>query len=423
MKKILFLLFVSVQFGCFSAAPKDSLAKSLSSFATQSFYIAYTNQDNMTYCPLSLYTTLLMVYLGSKNTTQKEIMSSLHLGLSKPEVLTSYASLMKSSEESHPSNNTDKRKKKDKNKGYKFINANSMWVANAFPVLQSYRNMIEESFHSQIFSVNFQTPSAVLSQINNWAKSQTEGKISNVLSSEDLNPLIRMLLLNAVYFKGAWKKPFNEKKTAPDDFYIEPDISNVSVKVDMMSQTGSFQYLENDNFQAVSLELEKKIKQNNVSCLFFLPKKEQGNPYKEIMNYFNNSKEDLFSLIKNMKPDYGQIKLPKFSVSNRIYFNDVLRSLGMQQVFSQDANLSEISNKKNLHVSDVIQSALFSMDEKGIVAAAVTAASIGITSTLPEQPNFYFTANRPFVYFLIDLDKEIILFMGVYGKPQLPKQS
>jgi len=110
-------------------------------------------------------------------------------------------------------------------------------------------------------------------------------------------------------------------------------------------------------------------------------------------------------------------KIPKFTAKNKINLNGILKSMGLDNAFSSNANFSLMNGKKNLSLTEVLQSSLFSIDEKGIVAAAATAATLSITSIHPKETRASFIADRPFAYFLVDLDTKAILFMGVYESP------
>ena len=249
---------------------------------------------------------------------------------------------------------------------------------------------------------NFGSENAsALSYINNWAKEQTKGMITNLL--DDLDPTTYALLMNAIYFKGIWCEniKFDAKDTKAEKFTRE---DGTETKVDYMNKQAEMLYRAENGFQMVGLSYGNSAYQ----MVVLLPDK--GKKLSDIAAALTG---DSFRSMR-MSSTTVKLKLPKFETENKIDLNEILGALGMKLAFTGGADFSAMAEDP-LYVSRVFQKAKIKVDEKGSEAAAVTVIDMKETAYFPGAeviPEFY--ATRPFMYLIRETSTGAILFMGKY---------
>ena len=239
-------------------------------------------------------------------------------------------------------------------------------------------------------------------QVNNWCSLKTHGKINKII--DKLDGGIVMILLNAIYCKGTWKKEFKPEKTQKKYFYNFGDQTK-PVQVNMMNLETKFNYYSDEKVQVIEIPFSK----DSVSAVIFLPKKLQN-----IKKYLNS----LF-------PITVDLALPKFKIEFESGLNSYLSNLGMKQAFAPMADLSGLAKGGNdLYIDRVIQKAFIEVDESGAEAAAVTAVIIkGWSSIINISQRMY--VNRPFLMMLrskaLPEDNDV-LFMAKIEELNLDKK-
>ena len=221
------------------------------------------------------------------------------------------------------------------------------------------------------------------SQINKWCSIKTRGKIKKLISS--LNPMTKMILLNAIHFKGEWVKEFDIKKTSKRPFYNCNDKSK-ETQVDIMSTKNNFNYYGDSEAQIIELPYKK----DSMSAVIILPRKESVNDYISKLN-----DEKLQNLLERMHSQEVTIDLPKFQLEFSSSLKKALQKLGMTTPFTEDADFKEINQELILYIFDVVQKTFLKVDEKGTEAAAATYVDIGANS-LPLEMNI----NKPFLFMI-----------------------
>jgi len=355
---------------------------------------------NFTFSPYSIATCLSMVYLGARGETQSQMQSALHLEVERKNLgKTSYAL------------NQSLLPKKNNEKTYKLNMANAIWLDQGTFLLTDFRYAIEEQFKSKLGKLNFTMTSNATATINDWISKQTEGKVPNLLKPNDINELTRLVLTNAVYFQGAWISPFDPKATHEASFYPTPESDTT---VEMMHQTLFASYYENDLMQAVALPFAgTNDNGSHLAFLLLIPKSHDN--FSPMFQGFSESHEEWLSLLSSKRVD---LTLPKFTFSSRYDLNKPLQDLGMEDAFDSNANFTGIDGMRDLFLNKVVHQAFFALDENGVVASAATAASINVTSVLPNEPPISLIADHPFLFFIIDLKSHEMLFMGKVVNPE-----
>ncbi len=371
---------------------KRAIAKANNQFAIALYSKLNRGGGNVFFSPFSVFNALSMVYAGARGQTEEEMAKVLHTICMPQDVFhKSFSELLKNM-------------KNEKNGKYMLDIANALWIQKDFLLLENFETIMRDEYGGNFFYVNFSNSSQALKQINDWANEQTHGKIQKILNKIPLQT--RLILTNAVYFKGTWASEFTTSDTRSSPFYVG---SQETVKVPMMYQEAKFNYMENDEFQA----LEMPYAGENLSMVVLLPKEGYGiNKLEKSLNASN-----LTRWLSEMHLQKIRVYFPKFKLESEYSLKEALSSMGMNNAFSTNANFSGIDGRKDLYISQVIQKAYVDVNEKGTEAAAVTAVIMPLTCS-PNMPRVkVFRADHPFVFFIIDRSTQTVLFMGRIVNP------
>ncbi|CEF64647.1 Serpin domain-containing protein [Strongyloides ratti] len=344
--------------------------------------------QSIIYSPISLAIALSMAYLGSNGKTKEEIKSFL-VGENNDEELHQHFNEFLND--------------LTKNEDSLLQSVNKIYVKENFSLLESFTEDIKKYYEGQFEQVDFNSPNTC-DIINNFVQKATNDIIQNLISPSDLNDLTRLILINAIYFKGKWCLKFDKNLTKEDDFYIT---QNTTKKVDMMFKKDKYKYYENEEYQLIQLEYEG----DKQRMIILLPK--ERNTLKERLQTLDGN--TLFDLIDSTDKLPVHVYLPKFKVESMHQLNETLSNLGMKLPFSDYADFSLMTDEEPLQISKIIQKAFVEVDEEGTEAAAATAVIMMCRSSLPHKPtpNYVFRADHPFAYFIMD-NHENILFTGIY---------
>ncbi|HJV16951.1 MAG TPA: serpin family protein [Bacillales bacterium] len=346
---------------------------------------------NVFISPMSLFMALSMVYNGADGVTKEEIAKVLHVdGIDKNELNKANASFM--SMLNHDS------------KQIQLNLANSIWLNNKFHFQTDFAQNNRDYFNAKIQGIDI-TKSQSPKMINGWVKKSTNGKIDDIVD-DPLDTDLVAILINAIYFKGDWKFEFAKEQTEKRPFYIDGKIKEIP----LMTLNKKLAYLENDQFQAVSLPYGD----GEMSMKVFLPKETSSlAAFKKMLTDDNWKKWS-----SEFHKKEGTIMLPRFQVEDGILLNEPLKHLGMKSAFYEGANFTKMIKEKDpLKISKVKQKTFIDVNEKGTEAAAATSVEITKTSASMNQ-TFHMEVNRPFFIAITEDETGMILFMGSITNPQ-----
>ena len=245
--------------------------------------------------------------------------------------------------------------------------------------------------------------------INQWVEQKTANKIKDLLPHGALKPTTRLVLTNAIYFKGDWQTQFDKAQTKDEDFHLSPAQTK---KVPLMHREGGFNYFNGGTFQV----LEIPYKSNELSMVIFLPKDPGGLPALEESLTSSNTQQWLGQLRPVPKVI---VTMPKFKTTQQFELAGTLAAMGMPQAFTASADFSGMTGKKDLAISAVIHKAYIDVNEEGTEAAAatgVTMRTMAARAPNPAPPPI-FRADHPFVFLIRDHRSNSILFMGRTADP------
>jgi serpin B len=284
--------------------------------------------------------------------------------------------------------------------------ANSIWFEQGLDLKPDFVATSKRFFEAVLAKVDFEKPESA-DIINNWAEKKTRGKITDVVSFP-FSPLTKVVLVNAIYFKGRWATPFNTNATRLRDFHL-PD--GTTKQTPMMLQVRNFSYQEGDGFQAVKLPYAG----GRLEMMLFLPAA-NSSPDKLLAGFSGTNWNDV--ILPRFSDREGTVVFPKFKLNYDVTLNDPLKAMGMKRAFEPDAaDFSALANQP-LFVSLVKQKSFVDVDEEGTEAAAVTTITLGRAAMIMSPlPPFQMIVDRPFIFVISDRTTGVILFTGIVNDP------
>ncbi len=280
--------------------------------------------------------------------------------------------------------------------------ANSIWYRQGYSVRQEFLDANTQNYNSEVAALDFGDPAA-LTTINGWVDQKTNGLIKTILSEIPANAV--MYLINAIYFKGAWKHEFDPTYTNDATFYLE-DGTQKTIRMMTHGET-KLPYFATATFEAVDLAYADSV----FSMSIFLPK--VGVSVNDLANTLSESNWNTW--LASFQTQELFFSMPKFKMSYREKLNRTLTEMGMGIAFRDDADFSGINGTGGIYIDEAIHKSFIEVNEEGTEAAAVT--SIGIVETsLPSIPVFY--ADRPFLFAIRENKTGSILFVGKLMNPE-----
>jgi serpin B len=375
--------------------PTNSVVDGNNRFAMDMYSQLKNKSGNVFFSPFSISTALAMTYEGANGSTASEMSAVLHLPKNDAERKEGYATLI------YKINNGGGKSE--------LSTANALWLAKGQPLQVGYSQDVTRYYGGNITQLDFKSDSEGSRKlINSWVENKTHDRIKDLLPDGVITPFTKLVLTNAVYFKGEWVRQFNATFTEDADFHTG---TLPTKKVQLMHSTDEFSYMENDKLQM----LEMPYSGGNLSMLVLLPKNDDMGSLESSL-----SVDTLESWKKGMKEDRVEVYMPKFKFETRYMLGDTLQSMGMGQAFSDSADFSKMTGAKDLKINAVIHKAFVEVDEKGTEAAAATAVVMVATSAGPghEPPPIpVFRADHPFIFIIQEKTTGDILFMGRVADP------
>lgn len=371
----------------------QSITEGNNQFAINLLHKLANSTGNTFYSPYSISTALFMTTAGAKGQTEKQMLDVLKHNLNT----AAYHQLF-----------ADHSAKVEKKEKIQLSIANSIWMQKGFIFLPAFINMLEKVYKSKMNECNFAAnPDAEAKKINKWVEGKTKNKIKDLIKPGVLKPTTKMVLVNAIYFYGAWEKEFPKENTAQDKFYLK---NNSSVNVDFMNHEYKMQYTMDTDFELVSIPYMK----GEASMLIFLPK--QKGHFDEALKSLTFEKYT--ALTRLLQTQKVNLTIPKFTMTSEFELSKTLAEMGMPLPFTDAADFSGMNGEKDLKIDKVIHKAFVDVSEKGTEAAAATAVVVvGKSAILDPEKVIYFKADHPFIFMIRDNATDQILFAGVVNKP------
>jgi serpin B len=402
MKLVLFLVtlcfvFMTLARGAETppAADRAAVVEGDNAFAVDLYGQLRHRDGNLFFSPESISTALAMTYAGARGDTASEMAKTLHFTLPQPQLHPAMGALLSDLNAAHD--------------GYQLRVANALWAQRGSTFLEDFLRIMNNDYDAGLNQVDFKTSTeAARLTINRWVEQKTEDKIKDLLQPGALKPSTRLVLTNAIYFKGDWQTPFDKAQTKTEDFHSSPA---TTIQAPLMHREGGFNYLKGETWQA--LEIPYKSKQ--LSMVIFLPNDSNGLPALEQSLTASNTQQWLGQLEPVSKVI---VTIPKFKMTQEFELGGTLGAMGMPEAFTGTADFSGMTGNRDFAISDVIHKAYIDVNEEGTEAAAATAVTMrALAMRVPDQPPPVFRADHPFVFLIRDNGSNSILFMGRVANP------
>jgi serine protease inhibitor len=281
--------------------------------------------------------------------------------------------------------------------------ANGIWTGQATELRSEFRRRCLEYYAAQAEPVDFQAPET-LKMINGWVAEATQQRIQDLIKPIDLALPPVILLVNAIYFKGLWDKPFDPQRTQPGAFYLT---DGGSKPVQMMKRKGSYAYAHFEEAQIISLPYQ----QGTFSLDIALP--QPGLPLSTWLQLVDG--ESWPRLLSRLESAEVELSLPRFKVETELELTEILKKLGMEVAFTSQADFADMVAGQ-AQISRVVHKAFLEVNEQGSEAAAATAVLMARGSLFARQPE-RMIVDRPFFCTIRHRPSGAILFAGAVTEP------
>jgi serpin B len=373
----------------------QALSDSNNHFAFEIYaQLSKSQSGNLFFSPTSIASALAMTYAGADGVTKREMAETLRFSLPSNRVHKAFASLMAKVHTSQPDS-------------HELRLANRLWGQEGYGFLPEFLDVTKTYYGAEIAELDYVgNAEKARGEINGWVEEQTNGKIENLIPQGMLDSLTRLVLTNAIYFKGKWEHPFDKKFTKDLPFTVSV---GKRVNVPMMSQKRHFKYGETDKLQI----LEMPYQGSELSMVVLLPKQVDG--LEELERQL--SADRLSTWLRELRSVEVETHFPRFRLEGQFQLNSILASLGMPTAFNpQEADFSGMNGKRDLHISAALHKSFVDVNEEGTEAAAATGIVMSRAS-MPLQAKV-FQADHPFVFMIRDNRSSSLLFLGRLVDPQ-----
>jgi len=374
------------------ASDLPAVAASINDFSVDLYGRLAKDKGNLFYSPTSISTALAMTYAGAAGKTAQEMKTTLRFSLDGDELHKSYGAMLK--------------RLVSAKKGCKIYIANSLWGQKGYVFLAPFLALTKKSYGAGLRKVDFaKETEKARKAINAWVEKNTLKKIKELIKQGVLTSDSRLVLTNAIYFKGAWVTPFKKNATKQESFRTA---EAKDVTVDMMHlRDKTFRYAKKTGLAAI----EMPYKGGGVSMVILLPEKKDGLHALEASLTSKMIDETVSSLKDTELMD---VAVPRFTTTYGLDLADTLKGMGMPSAFG-DADFSGMTGTMELRISAVIHKAFVDVNEQGTEAAAATAVIMAKGGAMPSKP--VFRADHPFIFLIRDTQTGAILFMGRITDP------
>jgi serpin B len=406
MKILLLCVVVSVVIGAIwqarGAEPAAWAAESLSPlvagnnrFALDLYLQLAGTKGDVFVSPESISLALAMTYTGARGQTAEQMAKTLHFDQPVEQLNAGFAAILK------------RLNAGGVNNSYQLSIANRLWGQQGFKFLDEFLTVTREQYGAELALVDFLHQTAAARQtINSWVEKQTRDKIKALIGEGDIGPDTRLVLTNAIYFKGDWQAPFEKDATHKGPFHVT---ANKTADAMLMNHEGSYRFAKDDAVRV----LEMPYRGGDLAMVVLLPEKIDGMSALEK----SLSVEKLQGWLAGLKNTRVAVTMPKFKMTREFELSKTLAAMGMPLAFSANADFSGMDGNKDLSISAVIHKAFVAVDEKGTEAAAATAVAITLAMRRPVEEPERFNADHPFIFLIRDVRSGSILFLGRFTEP------
>jgi serpin B len=389
---LLSILLLTLSYVPLQAQDLEETISGINRFSFSLYEEINDEEENVFFSPYSVSSALAMTYNGAEGITKNEMIAVLNYLNDKEAQSKHFKEL-------------NEKLQSLKEKSIQLNLANSLWCQEDFEFKQDFLDLNKNYYGAGIKKVDYtENYKNIREEINTWVENETENKITELIQKGMLDAMTRLVLVNAIYFKGMWEFPFKPEKTKKDTFYV---YSECMTKADFMHRTVSTKYYKDDLAEVIELPYAGK----NLSMMIVMPVEKYG-----MRKLENRLDEKLYeSYRKSLYSTRVNLAMPKFKITAGYELNKPLSKLGMESAFGKNADFSGIAEPAELYISDVIHKSFVEVNEEGTEAAAATGVVMRKTTAVMETVKM--EIDHPFVFFIKDNKTGSILFMGRVMNP------
>jgi serpin B len=348
-------------------------------------------QGNLFFSPYSISTALAMTSVGARGLTETQMTKTLQFPteIGNEHFHKEFGSIIRQLNQAGAKG------------GFELVVANALWGQKDYKFLPDFLTLVKTNYEGDLQQVDFlgQTETA-RKTINDWVESKTKDKIKELIKPGTLDSMTRLVLTNAIYFKGKWASQFKPAQTREEPFTL---LGGEKKDVPMMTQTADFNYMETADLQGLAMPYVG----NGLSMIVLLPKKIDG--IKDLEEQL--TADNISTWLGHLRKREVRVSFPKFKMTSEFGLADVLKSMGMTDAFLPDkADFTGMTGNKDLFISAVVHKAYVDVNEEGTEAAAATGVKMVMTSIGPAMP--VFRADHSFIFLIRDNLSGSILFIG-----------
>ena len=385
-------------------AEQAQLAQDNAEFALNLYHELRATRDNLFYSPYSVSQALAMTYAGARGDTERSMADTLHFTLPQERLHQTFQALR----EELASRTQDNGAVGD----FSLHIANAVWGQEDHPFSPAFTDTLSEKYAAGVKPADYTgNPDGATEEINAWVADQTKDRIKNLVPPGAIDPLTRMVLTNAIYFKAPWTEQF--RPATPGPFRL---LDGSAVTTDMMTHDSEdYAHAAAESYQAVDLPYQG----HQTSMTLVVP--DEGR-FQEVEDSLDALKlQDIFAKLQSR---HVYLEMPKFRIESKFRLNNTLKQMGMPNAFDSTAadfsGMDESScaagDPRCLYIGATIHQSFISVDEKGTEAAAATAVLMR-NESMPQNP-VSLTIDRPFIFVIRDRPTGAILFIGRLTDPQ-----
>jgi len=399
VKPSILLLLTTATIGTVASAEEgrlSSLVEGNSQFAVDLYGRLRNQPGNLFFSPSSISTALAMTYAGARGETAEQMARVLHFPGPQDQLPESFRWLLAA------------LRPVAEKPGYRLNVANRLWGQVGYHFLPVFLAVTRDSFHAELAEVDFIANTELAREtINEWVEKQTQDKIEDLVKRGALTPQSRLVLTNAIYFKGDWTRPFPKTATRDEVFHVTGDKTTTAP---LMHKTDDFKFAAVDGLQALDLPYGN----GDLSTVVLLPDEIDGLPALEQ----KLSHESLTRWMSGLQRRKVRVFLPRFKLTSDFSLATVLAAMGMPLAFDANrADFTGITSQEPLYISAVLHKAFVDVNEEGTEAAAATGVVMAARAVmLPTEPPL-FRADHPFLFLIVDNRTRSILFLGRVVNP------
>lgn len=381
-----------------SSPETEAVVNANNAFALDLYHKLKDKPGNLFFSPYGVSSSLAMTSAGARRQTEMEMTNALHFSLPTEKLHPAFKSL------------TARLAGLERWNHIALTCANSLWCQQDHSFTQDYLKTIRENYSAEAKPVDFKNSSgSAAAEINSWIDAHTNHKIPTGIGPGQISPDTRLVLCDAIYFKGKWQQQFKKKDTKTAPFHIA---TNETVTVPTMYQSAPFKHAMTEDRLVEMLEMPYAGADLSMVILLpgqleYLPDAERNDVHDLGQNLNADNLRAWLKLLDEKHPHKTSVWLPRFKTADSLNLKNELQVLGVTSAFSKAADFSGMDGATGLFLADVIHQAFVEVNETGTEATAMTLAT-AMSKGIDDR----FVVDRPFIFLIRDNGSGCILFLG-----------